>query len=126
MTARRYLKQWGYHNSINENARYYALSKIIKFAANGLWNYQGIVFSQHGNLKTTLIYLIEHSLAGLDARELSQQVGIDSNSSFFSQLYRKKWVAREKYQRCFIYFSTKPTLYRQQLKRREQLSKQLN
>ncbi len=64
-TVQRYLKKWRTYTSYNQNGRYYVLPDIPRFDDNGLWRYQGIFFSRHGNLKQTLIAVVNHSPAGL-------------------------------------------------------------
>ena len=66
-TARRRLKDWQAHTSYNLNGRYYALPGVPEFDADGLWRWHGVFFSQHGNLKQTVVELIRRSQAGLDA-----------------------------------------------------------
>ena len=55
VTARRRLRQWKAYTSYNQNGRYYVLPDIAKFDTDGLWRHQDILFSQHGNLKQTVI-----------------------------------------------------------------------
>jgi hypothetical protein len=57
-TARRRLKAWRAYTSYNHNGRYYTLPEIADFDENGLWQYQGVFFSKHGNLKQTLAHLL--------------------------------------------------------------------
>ena len=47
-TARRRLKKWRAHTSYNRNGRYYALPDVPEFDADGLWQCEGVFFSQHG------------------------------------------------------------------------------
>ena len=63
--ARLKLKQWGSHTSYNQNGRYYALPTVPYFDKNGLWHFEDIFFSRYGNLKKTIIHLIERSPSGL-------------------------------------------------------------
>jgi len=70
ITARRRLKQWQTYTSINQNGRYYTLPQIPVFDQNGLWRYQAVLFSKHGNLKQTIISLITDSPKGLSAGEI--------------------------------------------------------
>jgi len=58
ITVRRGLKQWSAFTSINKNGRYYTLPRIPLFDENGLWRYQTVLFSNHGNL-TQSIYRCE-------------------------------------------------------------------
>jgi len=98
ITARRRLKKWQTYTSINKNGRYYTLPQIPVFDKNGLWWYQTILFSRHGNLKQTIVSLVTDSPNGLSAAEVSELVDIAANSSFLSQLKSASGVKREKHQ----------------------------
>lgn len=104
-TARRRLKLWHAITSYNMNGRYYTLPGIPDFNSHGLWQYRQVRFSQHGNLKNTIIHLVKQSKAGLDASEASDLLGI-SVRSFLSSLQKHPDFKREKIQRRFVYFSS--------------------
>lgn len=118
ITARRRLKQWQSYTSINKNGRFYTLPQIPVFDKNGLWKFQEIYFSKHGNLKQTIIALIDGSLEGLNGSEIADLVGIVSNSSFLSQFKNFAGVKREKHKGRFIYLSDRPGVYSSQKQRR--------
>jgi hypothetical protein len=103
-TARRRLKSWQAITSYNMNGRYYTLPDIPEFSSHGLWEYRQVRFSQHGNLKNTIIALVNQSKAGLDAAEASDLLGI-SVRSFLSSLQKHPDFKREKIQGRFVYFS---------------------
>ncbi|MFC1863202.1 hypothetical protein ACFL1Z_04530 [Thermodesulfobacteriota bacterium] len=105
ITARRQLRKWRAYTSFNMNGRYYTLPGIPCFNENGIWKYQGILFSRHGNLIQTISHLIGRSGTGLNAREIAQVVEIAPNSSVFSRLQSAPGMKREKYQGRFVYFS---------------------
>jgi len=96
-TARRRLKLWQAMTSYNMNGRYYTLPGIPDFNSHGLWEYRQVRFSQHGNLKNTIIALVNQSKAGLDAAEASDILGI-SVRSFLSSLQKDPDFKREKIQ----------------------------
>lgn len=114
ITVRRRLKKWKTFTSINQNGRYYTLPMTPKFDENGLWRYQAVLFSVHGNLKQTIIELIRRSKAGLSAVDIAQIIEIPSSSSYFSQIKNSDGIKREKHEGRFIYFSTAPTKYQRQ------------
>ena len=105
ITARRRLKQWHSFTSINQNGRYYTLSRVPVFDENGLWRYQRVLFSKHGNMKQTLIALITESPKGLSAIEIANLLDIAPNSSFISRMSAAEGIKREKCQGRFVYFS---------------------
>ena len=114
ITVRRRLKEWRTYTSINKNGRYYTLPQIPIFDENGLWKYQTILFSKHGNLTKTIVELIRTSQKGLSAVEIADIVGISPNSSFLSQIKNVSGVRREKYQGRFTYLSDLPEIYNRQ------------
>ena len=120
ITVRRRLKKWGTFTSINQNGRYYTLPEIPEFDGNGLWKYQFVLFSKHGNLKQTIIELIKRSEMGLSAVDISKIIEIPSSSSYFSQLKQSDEIKREKHQGRFIFFSAAPIRYQQQKRMIEQ------
>lgn len=114
ITVRRRLKNWKTFTSINKNGRYYTLPQIPKFDENGLWKYQTVLFSMHGNLKQTIIELIKQSSTGLSAVDIAEIIEISSSSSYFSQIKNSIGIKREKHQGRFLYFSDVPTNYQRQ------------
>lgn len=117
ITARRRLKQWQTYTSINQNGRYYALPQIPEFDQRGLWRYQAVLFSKHGNLKQTIISLITESPKGLSAGKIAEIVGLVPNSSFLSRFKDVAGVKREKHQGRFVYLSSQPEIYTRQKRR---------
>lgn len=119
ITARRRLKAWKAHTSINQNGRYYTLPKIPVFDENGLWRYQAVLFSRHGNLKQTIVALIQGSFKGLAAAEIAELVDLAPNSSFLSQLRNAPGIKRERQDGRFVYLSGQPDIREKQRERRE-------
>jgi hypothetical protein len=50
ISVRRFLKGVGYYSSFTHNSMWYTLHSIPSFNRRGLWFYEGIGFSRHGNL----------------------------------------------------------------------------
>ena len=120
-TARRRLKEWQVHTSYNQNGRYYALPEVPEFDGDGLWRWHGVCFSQHGNLRQTVVELIGRSAAGLNAGEMGALLGLDSRS-FLSGFADHAQIVREKTQGRFVYYCAKRGVYAEQKKRRGALS----
>jgi hypothetical protein len=116
-TARRRLKQWQAINSYNHNGRYYTLPDVPEFDDNGVWRWRGIFFSRYGNLKQTVIAVIQRSPAGLDAGELRALLGLDPRS-FLSAFATEPKLRREKSQGRFIYYGADAAVYKGQRERR--------
>jgi hypothetical protein len=117
-TVQRHLKKWRTYTSYNKNGRYYVLPAIPRFDEDGLWRYQGIFFSRHGNLKQTLIALVNHFPAGLTAAEAGALVGV-SLRSFLAQSHNIQPLRREKITGRFVYFSQEEALFSQQKQKRQ-------
>jgi hypothetical protein len=111
ITVRRRLKAWRSFTSINQNGRYYTLPEVPVFDPSGLWRYQRVLFSKHGNLKQTLVAMITRSSKGLSAVEIARLVDLAPNSSFISRITHGLGVQREKHQGRFVYFSERPEIY---------------
>ena len=119
-TARRRLKQWRAHTSYNQNGRYYALPEVPEFDADGLWHWHGVFFSQHGNLKQTVVELVRRSKAGLDGGEMHSLLGIAARS-FLSAFADHPQLRREETEGRFVYYCADPSVYAEQRQRRSAL-----
>lgn len=113
VTARRRLKAWRAYTSYNRNGRYYTLPEIAEFDANGLWRYQGICFSKHGNLKHTLVHLVTHSVQGLNGAELGELLGLQPRS-FLSHFRDHPALYRENVRGRWIWFAADPKIRAEQ------------
>ncbi len=122
ITARRFLKKCEGFTSINKNARYYTLPNIPEFDNNGLWNYKGVFFSRHGNLRQTVVHLVTKSDRGLSADDIEKMVGLADNSSFMSTFKYTNAMKRETYggkgSGRYIYFAKNRERYQHQQARR--------
>jgi transposase len=116
-TARRRLKHWQAVTSYNHNGRYYTLPGVPEFDGNGLWRWRGVYFSRYGNLKQTVVALVQHSPSGLDAGELRSLLGLDPRS-FLSAFASDPRLRREKAQGWFVYYGADAAVYSGQRQRR--------
>jgi hypothetical protein len=116
-TARRRLKQWQAANSYNHNGRYYTLPDVPEFDGNGLWRWRGVFFSQYGDLRQTVIALVQRSPAGLDAGDLRALLGLDPRS-FLSAFADDPQLRREKTQGRFVYYGVDAAVGCRQRERR--------
>jgi hypothetical protein len=113
-TARLNLKRWGAYTSYNQNGRYYALPGVPRFDHNGLWCFEGICFSRNGNLKGTLVYLIQAAPAGLTGKEIGELVRLPPRS-FLYHFRDVPGIKREKIAGVYVYFSDMADRYQVQL-----------
>ncbi len=120
-TARLKLKQWGAYTSYNQNGRYYAMSTVPRFDNNGLWHCKDIYFSRYGNLKSTIVQLVERSPSGLTGKEIGALVKLDPRS-FLHHFRNASGIQREKAESVYVYFSDNPVIYKQQRKSRSKLA----
>lgn len=116
-TVRRSLKQAQAYTSYNHNGRYYTLPQIPDFDSHGLWQHKGIFFSEHGNLKETLIHLVTHSDAGLSASELEAIIGLQTRS-FLSHFRNEPQLYREKIKGRFVWFAADEQVRKKQKENR--------
>ena len=118
VTARRRLKQWEAYTSYNQNGRYYVLPDIAKFDTDGFWRHQDILFSQHGNLKQTVIALVRNSPAGLTGSQIGELVSL-APRSFLSHFRNESQLRREMIEGRFVYFASDKATCSQQKKIRQ-------
>jgi len=76
MTVFRKLKPFNYISSYSHSGKYYSLPEVVEFNEDGLWGFKGIGFSISGNLKNTLVQLIETSPGGKSQKELKTLLNI--------------------------------------------------
>lgn len=117
MTIFRKLTKLNYISSYTHAGAYYSTPEIIYFDADGLWFYEGVGFSQHGNLRRTIIDLIEASYNGKTLSELRSQLHVRVQNTLLS-LYRDNLIAREKIKGVNIYISLNAKVSKTQLQHR--------
>jgi hypothetical protein len=113
-TARLKLKRWGAYTSYNQNGRYYTLPSVPRFDHNGLWCFEYVCFSKNGNLRYTLVYLIEKAAAGLTGKEIGDLVRLPPRS-FLHHFRDVPGIKREKIGGVYVYFADNPDRYQVQL-----------
>ena len=114
-TGQTRLSHWKTLTSYNHNSKYYTFPEIPKYNLNGLWRYKNIAFSKHGNLKKTIIHLVNSSEAGLTGKELGTILGIPPQN-FVHHFKNCPGICREKHDGVYIHFSDQPSRYQQQVK----------
>jgi hypothetical protein len=116
-TARLKLKQWQAHTSYNQNGRYYAMPTVPRFDDNGLWHYKKVSISKYGNLKNTIVHLINASASGLTGNEIGNLVRLRCRS-FLHHFRDVAGIHREKTERVYVYYSDDADRYKQQIQNR--------
>jgi hypothetical protein len=116
ISVRRFLKGIGYYSSYTHNSGWYTLETIPSFNKRGVWFYQNIGFSKHGNLNKTILYFIEKSRQGLTAKELLDFLLIPCHS-VLNLMYKKGQIDRTNSKMGFVYLSNDERIKQQQLGR---------
>ncbi len=112
-TVQRHFAKLPVLRSYNKNSRYYTLSDIPVFNAEGIWRFRDILFSKYGNLKATVKHLIVSSERGLSGNEIGKIVQL-SPRSFMNHFRELEGVLREKHDGVYVYFSKNPSKYAKQ------------
>ena len=116
ISIRRFLKTIGYYSSFTHNSMWYTLHSIPTFNKRGLWFYQDIGFSKHGNLKQTIFNFVSKSPQGLTAKDLFEILLIPCHP-VLNQMYKKNQIDRFNTQRGFVYLSIDNKKRQRQLNR---------
>ena len=119
MSAFRRLRELGYLSSFSHVGRYYTLPTMANFDPQGLWFYEEVGFSRFGNLKETVIHLVDQSVAGKTHEELEKQLRLRVHNTLLD-LVRSDKIAREVFEGVFVYFSIRTDRAQQQLARRRE------
>lgn len=104
MTVFRKLKQLKYISSYSHRGKYYSLYDIADFDIYGVWSFQSVWFSKHGNLLETVKDIIDNSTAGHTAKELQNIVQVEVKHALLN-LFKRKQAEREKIGHVLVYFS---------------------
>jgi len=83
---------------------WYTLHGIPLFNKRGLWFYQEIGFSKHGNLKQTILNFVNQSPQGLTAKEIFDILLVPCHP-VLNVMYKSKQIDRFSTQRGFVYLS---------------------
>ena len=120
-TIQRRLKKGKTYRSYNQNGRYYVLADVPAFNQDGIWQFKDIFFSKHGNLRETLVHLVEQSEAGCSVSEMSSILGMPVHKFLCEHFKNAPALERNKHQGSYIYFSKHSKRYAQQKDQREKL-----
>ncbi len=104
MSIFRKLSELNYLSSYTHAGAYYTLRHIPNFDSTGLWRFNEIGFSKKGNLKETLLYLIEKSESGKTHEELEKQLHIRVQNTLLNLINSNK-INRTKVANSYLYTS---------------------
>jgi len=111
-------------SSYSHRGKYYTLRSIPRFDAQGLWEYDTVQFSRFGNLLQTLKTFVERSECGCSARQLQDQLGVETKHALV-RLVRREEVQRIRLHATYVYFSANAVQSREQQKARRQQQAEL-
>jgi hypothetical protein len=120
ISIKRFLKQIGYYSSFTHNSKWYTLDWIPDFNEDGLWFYEGIGFSRHGNLKRTILHFIEQSQRGLSARQLAEKLS-SPVYAVLNHMHTTGMIDRLRSPKGFVYLSIDPDKKKRQIRRIQSL-----
>jgi len=118
-TIQRMAGRWGTIRSYDHNGRYLSLEKLAKFNSHGIWDFNGIHFSKFGDLKSTLVAIVNNSSQGMDAPQVRDVLGVDTRS-FLYQYKDVSGIKRERMGGNYVYFSSNSERFLEQSSRRKQ------
>ena len=119
-SVKRRLSSWKTYNTNNYNRSYYVLPEVAKFNSDGIWESHGVYFSQHGNLKQTIVHLVSTSESGLSRYELEILLGITLDKVLPSYFKNSFLLNRELENGRYVYFSKEPEIYSEQIRNRKE------
>jgi hypothetical protein len=120
ISIKRFLKQMGYYSSFTHNSKWYTLCSIPEFNKDGIWFYEGIGFSKHGNLTQTILHFIHQSRHGLTSRHLFEKLSVSTNA-VLNHMYKAGSLERLKTRKGFFYFSGDAVQKKHQMSRLQML-----
>jgi hypothetical protein len=121
-TVFRRLYEHGYYSSYNYAGKFFTIDEVSHFDSRGLWVCKGACFSTHGTLKQTVAHFVQASKEGMAHEELAALLGVRTQNTLLN-LVEEEIIQREKLGSTFVYFSSKRSLRKQQVYRREILVK---
>ena len=114
MSCFRRLREIGYYSSYSHAGKYYTLTTIPQFNAQGLWHFEGIGFSSSGNLKNTIATLVEKSSYGLTSGRLEKLLKVRVQNTLLD-LARHQRIRRERVRGAYLYLSADKDKAKEQL-----------
>lgn len=119
MSVFRRLRELNYLSSYSHVGRFYTLPAVANFDTQGLWFYEEIGFSRFGNLKATMLQLIEQSIAGKTHEELERLLHIRVHNPLLD-LVRSGKITRDRFEGVFLYLSVHDKQRQKQLAHRHE------
>jgi hypothetical protein len=122
MTAFRRLSEVGYLSSYSHAGRYYTLRDVPVFDPDGLWQHEGVLFSDAGTLKEAVARMVVQAEAGQFHRELQIRLRLRVHNTL-ADLVENRRVGRERLQGEYLYVSADAERAATQVARRAQIGR---
>jgi hypothetical protein len=119
-TVFRMLRRMGYLSSYSHAGMYYTLTQIPSFDADGLWAHSGVLFSSHGTLRDTMIYLVNRSSAGQTHAELQDRLRLRAYDTLHDLVAEHKLGCAD-IERLYLYVSAETETAEAQIASRRHL-----
>jgi len=119
-TVFRVLSRMGYLSSYSHAGKYYTLAQIPSFDADGLWAHSGVLFSSHGTLRKTVVYLVNKAPAGHTHAELQDRLRLRVHDTLHD-LVTAHQIARADIEQLYLYVSAEPERATAQIAARQRL-----
>ena len=112
------LQDYEYISSINQKRNFITLSTTPEYDENGLWEHRGAVFSKWGNVKETIVHLVNSSTMGLTPGQISNLLKTIVTPQLLDCLKEKRTI-RVRFGRNQVYFSSDRTISKSQIEKRK-------
>jgi len=119
-TVFRVLSEVGYLTSYSHAGRYYTLSDIPSFDADGLWCHGEVLFSRERTLRATVLQFVDTAPAGQTHAELEARLRLRVHDTLLDLVQTNK-IGRLTLEDLYLYVSAKRGKARSQVSRRRQL-----
>lgn len=116
-TVFRALKQVGSLSSYSHAGKFYTLSTVPSFDANGLWFHLDIGFSKHGTLRATIVVMVKESAAGRTHGELQAILQLKVHNTLHD-LVEDGLIGREEIDAAYVYVAADPKVATAQVSKR--------
>jgi hypothetical protein len=118
MSVFRRLRELQYLSSYTHSGSYYSIKNILDFNSSGLWYFNEVGFSKFGNLKETLIHIIDDSDSGFTHEELEKKLHVRVHNTLLD-LVKSNKISREKADGKYAYFSIQASKSKKQVATRK-------
>ena len=107
-----------YYSSYSHWGKFYTLKSTPSFDKYGIWHFDNIGFSKHGNLRETIIHFVNDSNCGMKHLDLKDRLQISVYDALLD-LVRSSEIARVDLNGSFLYVNKDISISRIQIERLE-------